>query len=149
DQRRAARGQPRAGPRLRTLQRQEVRVAPDVLRAALDAATEPGDVLGQAAVGVADLERAEAPLADVARVQRIHRLALTTLQVLCCQLKRPPPVRRGEGRDGTPAKSVRNWHRFPLARDGCRGFIGPVPPPLWMRPAMWPITLARGYTPRR
>ena len=25
---------------------------------------------------------------------------------------------------------------FPLSRNGCRGFIGPVPPPLWMRPAM-------------
>src|SRR5437764_15417798 len=23
--------------------------------------------------------------------------------------------------------------RYPLAQNGCRGFIGPVPPPLWMR----------------
>src|SRR3954454_20943012 len=30
---------------------------------------------------------------------------------------------------------------FPTPRErdvgGCRGFIGPVPPPLWMCPAMW------------
>ena len=31
-----------------------------------------------------------------------------------------------------------NCHRFRRgSRNGWRGFIGPVPPPLWMRPAMW------------
>src|SRR5436305_14678859 len=31
---------------------------------------------------------------------------------------------------------------FPAVAGGCRGFIGPVPPPLWMRTAMWRGSIA-------
>ncbi len=64
-------------------------------------------------VVVGDLERTEAALADVARVQRVLGLALSALQGCGSHQKNLRCVRGGGSvlsRRGTPATSVRNWH---------------------------------------
>ena len=76
DERRAAGGQAGAGARLRALERQEVVIAPDVLRPALDAPARVLDVLDVVLVG--DLERPEAAIADVAGLEAVVRAALLT-----------------------------------------------------------------------
>ena len=81
DQRRAAGGQPGARLRLRALERQEVVVAPDVLRAALDPPPDRADV-GDRLVLVLDLQRTEAPRAHVACLQWVLRRALSALELL-------------------------------------------------------------------
>src|SRR5919107_1682135 len=83
DQRRAARRQPAARRRARGRagligEREEVRVAPDVLRAGLDAAAQLVAVGGQVAVVVGHLEGPEAAIADVPRLERILRRTFTT-----------------------------------------------------------------------
>ena len=89
DQRRAAgrqpdaRGQPPGRARRAAGERQEVGVAPDVLRAALDAAAQLADVAAGAAVVIGDLQRPEALLADVQRLERVLGLALLALQMTC------------------------------------------------------------------
>ncbi len=90
DERRAAGGQTRArrqaGRRAgRRRQRQEVRVAPDVLRPGLDAPAQTVDVDDLRAL-VGDLQRPEAALADVLRLELVLGVALTTSQRPCCHL---------------------------------------------------------------
>src|SRR3954447_16345991 len=64
------------------LERQEVRGAPDAARAGLDLAPRLGRV--EIAEVIGDVERAEAPLAHVPRVERVSRLAFPTDQSLWC-----------------------------------------------------------------
>ena len=94
-------------------QGQEVGVAPDVLRAPLDAAAQlVHAAVGQAAVVIVDLQRAEAPLAHVQRLQRVLRLALSTLQVAGSHLASFivfAVVPCGEKREARHT-SVWNWH---------------------------------------
>ena len=111
-QRRAAGGQAGARARLRALERQEVVIAPDVLRAALDAPAQRADVV-DALVVVGHLERAEAPVADVPCLEGVLRRALSALQILGRHTKKPPPGVRGEGPRAS-ATSHRNWHRSRL-----------------------------------
>src|SRR5208337_2602883 len=73
---------------------EEVRVAPDVLGAALDAPPPFGDVAARL-VAVGDLERAEAALAHVQRLERVLRPAFSALESFCRHLK--PPLGCGEG----------------------------------------------------
>ena len=85
----------RKAGRRRTLERQEVRVAPDRLRAGLDAPLDRGGV--EAAQVVRDLERAEAALAHVASVERVGLMTFLALERLnghCCPfpVKKPPPL---------------------------------------------------------
>src|SRR5262249_57703920 len=78
---RGPRGEPPGGPWRPVRERQEVRVAPDVLGAALDPATQLTDVATAAGVLVGDLQRTEAALAHVQRLQRVLGLALLALQM--------------------------------------------------------------------
>ena len=101
-------GRPGAGLRLRPLERQEVVVAPDVLRPGLDAAPDRADVRDRLVL-VLDLQRAEAPGAHVACLEGVLRRALSALELLRRHMK-PPPLRScGEARGH--ATSDRNWHR--------------------------------------
>ena len=90
-----ARGQRRAGG---ALQGQEVRVAPQRVRARLDAALELLRARGQRRVG--DLERTEAAITDVPRLEGIGGLALLALQGICRHVVKPPP-------------GSRRWRRVP------------------------------------
>src|SRR5204863_6082941 len=96
DERRAAGGQPGAGARLRAFEGQEVVIAPDVLRPALDAPARMLDVLDVVLVG--DLERPEAALADVPRLEPVVRPALLTRQL------------RGS-HDEKSSAGIRSWRR--------------------------------------
>src|SRR5205814_5358743 len=139
--RRAARGQRGArrvaGRRPGLLdERQEVRVAPDVLRAALDAAPQLAHVAAQALVVVAHLQRSEAALAHIPRLEAIFGATLTTSQVDGSHESKN--LRRAVAEvTGSLRPHLSGIGTVSAARaDGCRGFIGPVPPPLWMCPAM-------------
>ena len=153
DQRRAARGQPDArgqapgGAGRPAGERQEVGVAPDVLRPALDAAAQLADVVARAAaVVVDDLQRAEALLADVQRLQRVLGFALLALQMTDSHLgllrSMSSPCHVWRRARSPPHISLELAPSRCDIDGGCRGFVGPVPPPLWMCPAMWRGSLA-------
>src|SRR5581483_820454 len=85
----------------------------------------------------------EAPLAHVDRLERVPRPALLAPELLCRHMEKPPPgLWRRFFRGETPTTSPRpllepdGIGTVPAEAGGCRGFTGPVPPPLWMRPAM-------------
>ena len=127
-----------------TLEGEEVGVAPDSLRAGLDLPlgldrVERGVVIGH-------LERAEAVLADVVGVQLVGRSALLALQdsPLTSDPLFPSPTEKTSALCGAEVRSDFP-HIFqvacndllelapplgPMVRGGCRGFTGPVPPPL-------------------
>ena len=148
-ERRPARRQRGAGG---TLEREEVGVAPERVRPGLDPALELlGLAVGRA---VGHLERTEAALADVARVERVGGRALLALQGICRHMKNPPPVLCGGGfawampSPHLPGQSLEPDGIATVSRvraDGWRGFIGPVPPPLWMRTAMWRRIVANRF----
>ena len=102
-------GQAGAGARLRALERQEVVIAPDVLRPALDAPARVLDVLDVVLVG--DLERAEAAVADVAGLEAVVRAALLTRQLGGSHdQKTSAGVRSWRRSWKASATSLRNWH---------------------------------------
>src|SRR5919201_2257120 len=57
-------------------------------------------------------------------------------------MKKPLPVVRGGGFWVLSGHICQELAPFPHEAGGCRGFVGPVPPPLWMRPAMCRETVA-------
>src|SRR5205807_10132574 len=73
---------------------------------------------GDGLVVVADLEGAEAVVTDVQSLGRVDARALPTAERFD-ESHELPPHRSGIG----------TWWDRPT---GCRGFVGPVPPPLWM-----------------
>src|SRR6476619_4859927 len=114
-------------------ERQEVHVAPDVLRAGLDATAQGGRVLLQRRVVVIDHERAEAPVADVLGCELVLGAALAIGQVgdshrwnslIFAGL---PRVTKKWASTATRLQELAPSRMC----GGCRGFIGPVPPPLW------------------
>src|SRR5258707_3390101 len=144
DQRCAARRQ--AGARVqpprgtgRRWCRQEVGGAPDVLRAGLDAAPAFGHAQLDLGPPIGDLQWTEATFADVQRLERVLALALSALQVTGSHRN---PFRSIAlslcDEPGARHTSLWNWHLPSVTRRGSRGFVGPVPPPLWMCPAMCP-----------
>ena len=111
-----ARGQPPRGAGRAAGERQEVCVAPDVLRTALDAPAQLADVAAGTAVVVGDLQRAEAPLAHVQRLQRILRLALLALQMTDSHwgsLRSSSPC-HGVAKSAKPATHLSGIGTFPL-----------------------------------
>src|SRR5205823_350589 len=102
--------------------RQQVGVAPDRQRAGGDALTAGAGRDG--VVVVADLQGAEAVIANVQSLGRVPARALSTDESFD-ESHELPPHRSGIG----------TWWDQPT---GCRGFVGPVPPPLWMIATMKP-----------
>ena len=141
DQRRQPRLERVAGP---ADEGQEVGVAPDPLRPGLDPPLRLGRVESRVVVG--DLERAEAVLTGEVGAEVVARPALLALSSSRLTSDRPS-VRLERKTSAFCGAEVRSDvpHIFqafqcglldlapplePMVRGGCRGFIGPVPPPL-------------------
>src|SRR5262249_35431639 len=129
----------------RIVERQEVRVAPDPVRSRLDLAARLLRV--DCREVIRDLQWPEAALAHIACFGRICRVALLAPQFprrhqnpfVSSDIylrKKPLPGRSSRGPVGTSTHIFQALHLLELApspkRGGCRGFCGPVPPPLWM-----------------
>src|SRR5262249_36268123 len=104
--------------RLRVADGQEVRVAPQRVRARLD---PPAQLIGRALRRrVRDLERAEAALADEPRLERVGGGALLALQGICRHLVLflRPVVRRRETREKPGKPNTASPRLFVLEPDG-------------------------------
>ena len=143
--------------------RKELEVAPDARSPARDrvGGDEPAH---QLQVDV-DLERAEARGTDVARTDGLGRAAVATPEAADAgrrrgvaggsgefdghgtvlsrmgrsdrQMRRPSTRRVPGGSPYLAGEPARNWHLAGSAPVGCRGFNGPVPPPLLIALFSW------------